>query len=152
MVRQSVGGPGMRSARSPAMKAWLPILVVSRNERTQDEYVAALRHERVPALGVSTCGAVVEMERHLRLGAVVLDVIGDEDWQACRLLRRALSERVPLLVLSERVADDGRFRSLARNIGCAAFVARSCRPPAVLTTLDRIAQGERWIECVGVRR
>ena len=125
-----------------------PILIVSRNEPTQDAYVAALRRERIAALGVKTCGGAIAMQRHLRLWGVLLDVIAEEDWQGCVLLRRSLPAGVRLVVLTSQVAADGTFRRRARELGCSGFVARHCPPHEVTRVFGRVALGEPWVECV----
>lgn len=126
-----------------------PVLVVSRDDATQDAYILALRHRRRPATGVATCEAALKLERHLRLGTIVLDVAAEEDWESCRLLRRVMGGRVSLVVVSAGVAPDRRFRRRARALGCAGFIHRSCPFPVVVDALDRVAAGESWVEWVG---
>ena len=124
------------------------MLVISRDLPTEDAYVLALRSRRIAAWGVPTCGAALDLERKVRLGSVLLDVLADEDWEGCRMLRRTLPADVPLLVLTSSVAPDREFRTLARAVGCAGFIQKVCPIAAVVNALERLASGEQWVEHV----
>lgn len=122
--------------------------MISRELRTQDAYVSTLRQQRIATFGVDTCGAALAIERHLQLWGVLLDILDEEDWQACLLLRRLLRPAVRLVVITSHVAPDHTYRERAREIGCAAFIAKDCKPELVTEALDRVGRGETWVECV----
>lgn len=126
-----------------------PVLIVSSHAGTQDAYVTLLRDLRTPAIGVDSVEDACRLLRHLPVRAALFHVLRGGDWEDCRRLRDMLPDGSPVLVLSERLQDDGEFRRLARRIGCSGFVARRCAPQAVVNALHRATSGERWTEYGG---
>ena len=86
--------------RAMVMTRIRPVLVVSRDESTQDRLLGILRDQRIASHGVSTYGAALALHRHIRIGAVVLDILDEADWEGCVLLRRVLHPSVALLTLT----------------------------------------------------
>jgi DNA-binding response OmpR family regulator len=121
-----------------------PALLVSRNADVVDLYVLALRTARVPLLSVGEIDEAVQLIRDRSVTAVIVDVAEPGiDWEVCRLLHSQLAERVPLIVLTGWI--DANARSLASDIGCAAFVAKPASPDCLRDVIRRTRLGERGI-------
>ena len=79
------------------------------------------------------------------LDAIVLHVELSADWIYCQQLAQQ-PRHGPLIVLSAWRAPDGRYRQLAFRMGCDAFVQAPCAADQLVTTIDRLALGERRID------
>jgi CheY-like chemotaxis protein len=85
------------------------------------------------------------------LAAVVVDVRGPADWCLCEQLRSCPdTARTPLIVVTGYVAPDARFRRLAAQLGCAAFLSKPSLPSTVVEVVARVIDGERGIEVAGL--
>ena len=123
-------------------------LIVSRDEDLLDLYVELLRAERLPVIGVSTCEEAVCVTDIVPCGAALFDVDGRDDWASLARLRKELSAQVPIVALSGWLAADRTYRSLARDLGCAGFVAKPAAADLVIRALQRAAVGSPWSEHV----
>jgi hypothetical protein len=111
-----------------------PVLVVSRDLHLQDNYVLMLRKRRIPALGVDTCGDVIEMRRHIKLAAIVVDVVSVEDLSACRLIRGACDAAV----IAVTRLDGADTAATKHASGCAAAVAARRGSREIARTVARV--------------
>lgn len=125
-------------------------LIVSRNLGVQDACVRLLRSERAPALGVSTQEEAVRLASVAPAAAVLFDVERGEDWMSLARLRHDLPRDVPIVALCGWLAGDRIYRNLARDLGCAGFVANTAPVSLVLRALQRAAGGSPWSEYVDV--
>jgi CheY-like chemotaxis protein len=117
-----------------------PVLLVSR-----DVDVLALRAERIPALSVDGFQDALALARQTDISVVLFGVERPADWK----VRRELPADVPIVVLTGWVRGDGANRALARQIGCAGFLAKPVPPPVMIEVLQRATEGCLWTEYVG---
>jgi DNA-binding response OmpR family regulator len=123
-------------------------LIVSRDEDMLDLYVEMLRVQRLPVIGVSTCEEAVAVTDLVPCGAALLDVDGRDDWALLTRLRQRVSPQVPIVALSAQLNADRTYRNLARDLGCAGFVAKPATGALVVRALQRAAAGSPWSEYV----
>ena len=123
-------------------------LIVSRSPDVQDMYVTLLRSQRLPAVGVDTCEDAVAITHLVRFGAALFDVDRRDDWTVLAYLRKTLSPEVPIVALSGWLTGDRTFQDLARDLGCAGFVAKPAAADLVVRALQRAAAGRSWSEYV----
>ena len=123
-------------------------LIVGRNVDLQDMYVELLRTQRLPVVGVNTCEEAVRLMGLVEFGAALFDVDSRDDWASLAQLRKKLSAQVPIVALSGWLAADRTYRSLARDLGCAGFVAKPAAADLVIRALQRAAVGSPWSEYV----
>jgi DNA-binding NarL/FixJ family response regulator len=121
-------------------------LIVSASVDVQDLYVLALRARRRRALAVGSIDAATVAVRCTHVSAVLYDVERTVDWESLAALRRTVEPRMPFVVVSSCVAADRSYRLLARQLGCAAFVAKPCCPSIVVRAVDHAANGGDWTE------
>jgi CheY-like chemotaxis protein len=134
----------MTSQVPPASHDARPSLLVSQDDDVVDLYVLALRTARVSLVSVSAVDEALQLVRDQSISAVIVDVANPPaDWAACRALRAAMPEDVPLVVLTGWI--DSQARQQADAIGCAAFVAKPASPEQMLEVLRRVRGGERGI-------
>lgn len=130
------------------MRCAKPFLIVARNPDVQDLYVLDMRADRVSVFGVDTCVEAAWICRLAPFGAVLVDIEYRDDWNSLALFRRDLSHDVPIVVLSGWLEADRTYRNLARELGCAGFVAKPACSGLVTHALQRAAAGSRWSEYV----
>jgi DNA-binding NtrC family response regulator len=130
------------------------ILFVTRDNTLGDLYVAALTAHGRRARRVRDCAsATAWLGKVQDVAAIFVDVLDEPDWPDCSALARVAAEHAaPLIVVTGWLSPDRRFRKRAFAAGCAAFVAKPCSATTLLTTLDRVAAGERGVEVVAHRR
>lgn len=121
-------------------------LVVSRSPDVQDTYVQVLRSQRLPAVGVDSCEDAVALTHLVRLDAALFDVDRRDDWSVLADLRQRFSSEVPIVALSGWLTGDRTFQDLARDLGCAGFVAKPAAGDLVVRALQRAAAGTLWSE------
>ena len=131
------------------MRCAKSFLIVARNLDVQDLYVLHMRAQRVAVLGVDTCEEAIRVCRSAPCRAVLFDIEYRDDWESLVLFRKDLRRDVPIVVLSGWVSADRTYRNLARNAGCAGFVAKPASPVLIDRALRRAAQGSPWSEYVG---
>ena len=127
------------------------VMIISADPDVCDLYVQVFRFNRIPALGVNHVDAAVAIGRDVPLSVILFDVLTPDDWAACgaATLMDGLAT-VPIVVLTAWVASDGRFRRRAEEMGCAAFVSKPCAPDLLVSTVERVRQGERGIEIMTI--
>ena len=123
-------------------------LIVSRDDDMLNLYVELLRAERLRVIGVGTCEEAVKVTDVVPCGAALFDVDGRDDWASLARLRKELSPQVPIVALSGWLAADRTYRNLARDLGCAGFVAKPAVAALVIRALQRAAVGSPWSEYV----
>jgi DNA-binding response OmpR family regulator len=123
-------------------------LIVSRDEDRLDLYVEMLRAQRLPVIGVSTCEEAVAVTDVVPCGAALLEVDGRDDWAFLARLRKRVPPQVPIVALSGQLNADRTYRNLARDLGCAGFVAKPATGALVVRALQRAASGSPWSEYV----
>ncbi len=123
-------------------------LIVSRDVDVRELYVELLRAQRFPAVGVDTCEEAVRLTDLVPFGAALFDVGRRDDWVSLARLRQELSPQVPIVALSGWLTADRTFRNLARDLGCAGFVAKPATADLVIRALQRAAVGSPWSEYV----
>ena len=79
--------------------------------------------------------------------AVVLDMkLGDQHlWSRLEAIRCGDHLNVPGILLTGSIRADRANRIRARDIGCAAFVAKPCIPDHLAPILDAVISGERGL-------
>jgi DNA-binding NarL/FixJ family response regulator len=132
------------------MRCAKSFLVVARNPDVQDLYVLNMRAQRVSVLGVNTYEEALQVSRLAPVGAVLFDVEYGDDWESLARFRKSLSRGLPIVVLSGWLAADRTYRDLARDLGCAGFVAKPASSALVVRALQRAAEGSPWSEYVDV--
>jgi CheY-like chemotaxis protein len=120
-----------------------PVVILSPDLETQELYVYALRSRRRPAYGTGSLEDTLTLARHTRPAAIVVDVRQQADWQLCQALHNDSATRdVPLVALTAFVTADGRYRQLAEDAGCAAYLAKPSVPSALEHAVDRVIGDE----------
>ena len=115
----------------------------------RDAYVSALRSSGLETEGV---GSVEEADGRLAAGQsadlLILDLLPAPE-KAWELLARLRSGRFPAnMIFTTLVRPDRANRDRARELGCAAFVAKPCAPPHVANIARQLCQGARGLEVV----
>jgi DNA-binding response OmpR family regulator len=124
-----------------------PALIVSANPDTIDLYVLSMRSERSAVVGMSSVNEAMHLIRERAVSVVVIDIAHPaSDWDACRAIMEHAEQNLPVVVLTGWIDEDARRR--AREIGCAAFVAKPASPERVSDILLRTRAGERGIVAV----
>jgi CheY-like chemotaxis protein len=86
-----------------------------------------------PDIGDLVC-RVIEM----RAAVILYDVVHVDEWEDVTRLRMAPQTRdVPLIVLTGWIWADGRSRRRARELQCAAVIAKPCRLNVLVDALQR---------------
>ena len=81
--------------------------------------------------------------------AILVDLLGPQDWQTIAQLKAAPhTQKVPVIVFTGWLSPDRRFRRLARELGCSAFVAKPCDTELLAKTIARAIGGEAGLEVV----
>jgi DNA-binding NarL/FixJ family response regulator len=124
------------------------ILIISRDEGMLDLYVEILRAQRLRVIGVGTYEEALTVIDLLPCRAALFDVAGRGDWAFLARLRKEIPPEVPIVVLSGSLKVDRTYRNLARDLGCAGFVAKPATGALVARALQRAAQGSPWSEYV----
>ena len=102
----------------------------------------------MPAVGVNTCEEAVSVTDLVAFGAALFDVDSGDDWASLARLRKELSPQVPIVALTGWLTADRTYRNLARDLGCAGFVAKPAAGDLVIRALQRAAAGSPWSEYV----
>jgi DNA-binding NtrC family response regulator len=130
-----------------------PVLFVTRDDNVGELYVAALTAHGKNTRRIRDCSSAAALLAEIDAAAVFIDVLDEPDWSDCAGLARVAAEHAtPVIVVTGWVAPDARFRKRAFAAGCAAFIAKPCTAATLLTTLERVATGERGIEVVAHRK
>ena len=122
------------------------VVVVSRDADVCDLYVQIFRFRRTAVVGANDVSQVLTLAATTPVAAVLFDVLVPDDWEGCRRVVNGVPNEVPVVVLTAWVAENRRFRRLAEEIGCAAFISKPCSPELVVATVARVRRGERGIE------
>ncbi|MEO8484278.1 MAG: response regulator [Acidobacteriota bacterium] len=85
--------------------------------------------------------------------AIVLDLLPEPN-QAWAFIARVRAEcfAIPLVILTALIRPDRANRQRARELGCAAFVAKPCAPDHLVEIVCRTMAGERGLEVVSYSR
>jgi DNA-binding response OmpR family regulator len=85
--------------------------------------------------------------RATRPDAIVLDMkLGDpRTWSRLETIRCGALLDVPGILLTGSIRPDGANRVRARDIGCAAFVAKPCIPDHLAPILHAVISGDRGL-------
>jgi DNA-binding NtrC family response regulator len=129
------------------------VLFVTRDDDVGDLYVAALTAHGHTTRRVRDCSSAAASLGEIDVSAVFIDVLDEPDWADCADLARVAAEHAtPVIVVTGWLSRDGRFRKRAFAAGCAAFIAKPCTASTLVSTLERVALGERRIEVVAHRK
>lgn len=115
------------------------ILIVDGHEDSRLIYQAALEHHRyrVVATGRYDDGLPLARASRPELICVSLPPLPDGGWGVARHFREdAATREIPLLALSTTAGADGSAR--AREIGCAGFLVKPCRPLELVREIERL--------------
>jgi DNA-binding response OmpR family regulator len=129
------------------------VLFVTRDDEVGELYIAALRAHGKKTQRARDCSSAAASLAKKDVAAIFVDVLGDPDWADCAELARVATEHAtPVIVVTGWLSPDRRFRKRAFDAGCAAFIAKPCPVSTLLSTLQRVATGERGIEVVAHRK
>jgi DNA-binding response OmpR family regulator len=121
------------------------VLLVSADGDTRDLYADWFARTANLAM---TCASSLAAARPIldQRGAdvVLLDLVRPGQWDELRAADAA-TEGPPIVVLTGWVVEDGRFRTRAFSLGCAAFIAKPCHPRILVAVLRRVIDGERHV-------
>lgn len=112
-------------------------------------YRVGLQAEGIAVATAMTVDEAIFIAGIRHFDAIVLVVVAPngDGWKPCQVLRaHPATSALPLVVLSASVRSDRINRDRARQLGCAAFVAKPCTPPELASVLRRVVAGERDIE------
>lgn len=111
--------------------------------RHQELNLAAFRASRRATYAASTYDEAITVACERSIGAIVVDIRVDRDWDMCvEFGRNDCTKRVPIVALSGYAAADRRFRRRSSQAGCAAFVAKPALPTDLDAVIDRVMTGE----------
>lgn len=103
-------------------------LIVSDTFDVQDLYVLTLRTQRIRAVSVGGHDDAILVIRCMPVAAVLYDVERLPGWESLAAFRREIQSSIPIVVVSSGLTAGRSYRLLARQLGCAAFIARPCSP------------------------
>lgn len=115
----------------------------------RDVYVSALQSA---GFETDTAGSLEELRERLADGVepdlLFLDLLpAPED--AWRLISQlCATSRLGIIVFTTLVRPDRANRDRARQLGCAAFVAKPCSPLRVVSVARQVCQGARGLEVI----
>lgn len=125
------------------------VLFVYQSDDDADLYTVGLSMAGIEVTAVTPVQAVMAASVRAVDAVVISCSLEDETgWRVCRLLHTVTAPDTPLVLLTAWVREDGLYRSRAREVGCAAFVAKPCTPERLATVIERVCAGERGIESV----
>ena len=115
----------------------------------RDVYVATLRSA---GFDVDIFSSAAEARGQLRIesrpNVLILDLLPEPE-HAWLLVQKAYAENgISVIIFTALVRPDRANRILARQLGCAAFVAKPCSPLRVLEVAHHVRQGAPYVEVI----
>lgn len=124
-----------------------PVLLLTDHPDDGVMYVTGLAKHGFRVELADTFGDMAAAIRTTRPEAVVLDMkLGDpHTWSRLETIRCGSLLDVPGILLTASIRPDRANRERARDIGCAAFVAKPCIPDHLAPILDAVISGDRGL-------
>jgi len=128
------------------MRVWF----VSDPSLERDVYVAELQSagfETEAVVSIEEVARRLEGEAEPDLLFLDLLPVPDEAWTLIARVRAA--SPLPIIIFTTLVRPDRANRNRARQLGCAAFVAKPCSPSLLVSVARQVCQGARGLEVMG---
>jgi DNA-binding NtrC family response regulator len=111
-------------------------------------YVSALERSGLSVdVADNVVGTRLEPVETEYTGTLVLELlpVPDEAWHLIERTRR-LHPQMAIVIITSLIRPDGANRRRARELGCAAFLAKPCGVDLLVHTVVRVRGGDRGLE------
>jgi DNA-binding response OmpR family regulator len=122
------------------------VLVVTHDPAFADRMLRDLRSLQWVAVAIDNCDIALEMMETVEFAVIIVDLVNVDGWSTCGRVVR--SGRSPVVVVTQFLASDSRYRRTAFDMGVAAYLRKPCSIEPLRELFERLERGDGAVEIV----